>query len=92
MKKDRTTEILAQIEDLVAELRAIRLREVNDDDDKPIFPQFSKGDRVLILSRALHHHKATIDRVKGEQMWHIILDDGTRTTRKYSSLELLHEE
>jgi len=86
MKTDRTAQILEEIDQLIAELREIRLKEKKTGSK---YPQFSHGDRVLILSRDLYHREAAIDRVKGEQMWHIVLDDGTKTTRKYSSLRKL---
>ena len=86
MKSDRTAQILEEIDQLIAELREITLKET---ETASKYPQFSHGDRVLILSRDLYHREATIDRVKGEQMWHIVLDDGTRTSRKYSSLRRL---
>ena len=83
MKLDRAAKILDQINNLVAELREITLKEAKSDFK---YPQFSRGDQVLILSRELHHKEATVDRVRGEQMWHIVLDDGTEAARKYSSL------
>jgi len=86
MKNKRAAEILEEIDELIAELREITLKEAKIGSK---YPQFSRGDRVLILSRALYHRETTIDRVKGEQMWHIVLDDGTRTSRKYSSLRKL---
>jgi len=79
MKIDRTAQILEQIDELITESREITLKEAKAG---PKCSQFSRGDRVLILSRDLCHREAAVDHVKGKQMWHVELNDGTRTTRK----------
>ena len=86
--EERAAEILNEIDDLIAELREITLSNVTG---KPAsrYPQFSPGERVIIMSPKLYKREATILRIKGEQMWHIELDDGTTATRKFSSLRRL---
>jgi len=86
--EERAAKILNEIDDLIAELREITLSNAKG---KPAsrYPQFSPGERVIIMSPKLYKREATILRIKGEQMWHIELDDGTTTTRKFSSLRQL---
>jgi len=88
MKADRAAEILDQIDDLIAELCKITLSR---EGEKPVprCPQFSPGERAITMSPKLCKREATVLRIKGKQMWHIELDDGTTTTRKFSSLQRL---
>ena len=57
MKINHTARIPEQIDELISELQEITLKEAKTG---PEHPQFSRGDRVLILSRDLYHEEAAI--------------------------------
>jgi len=57
MKANRTAEILDQIDESIAELREITLREGKQ---VPKHPQFSPGEQVITLSPKLHKCESTV--------------------------------
>ena len=98
MKVQRgVTEVLDDLEILLAELRELNVRSPKSSSPPPEcdlpnprrFRPFNVGDRVVILSRKHQNKKATVTGQKTEDFWNVVLDDGTKIYRKYTTLRHL---
>ena len=91
MDSSKAEQLIDELEALIKRFRELQAKpkaKPNPWARRPKFPQFAKGDRVIILSPDHYNKKATVLRIRGEQQWWVRLDDGTEFYRKYSSLKL----
>jgi len=81
-----------EIDTLRKAMLDLRVSQRNDKPPKkPELPQFTPGEKVLVISKQHCLAKATIDCIRGQQFWWIYLPDGTRTYRKHTCLRRLQE-
>jgi len=96
MASTEESKLIDELEALIQKFRQAQLKgkpkaSTNPRARRPKCPQFSKGDRVRILTADHYNKEATVQCIRGEQQWWVKLDDGTELHRKHSSLKRVIE-
>jgi len=92
MASAEESKLIDELEALTQKFRQAQLKgkpktSTNPRARRPKHPQFSKGDRVRILTADHCNKEATVQCVRGEQQWWVRMDDCTELHRKCSSLK-----